>query len=140
MVQMFDILEKKLDGINFYQAIDFSVANHDSELEDLNTFQLDKGVDMEGKDLGQYKYLSYKGRLRPVDLKQEGDFRRSIKAISKQGQISFSASDWKAPILTKKYGENIIGLSRADLQNGVIKDILLDDIIKNVSEQINVIS
>ena len=137
---MFEILEKKLDGINFYQAIDFSVGKHDSELEDLNTFQLDKGIDTEEKDLGQYKYLSYKGRLKPVDLKQEGDFRNSIKAISKQGQISLSASDWKTEVLTKKYGENIIGIPQTDLQNGVVKEILLEDIIINVREQINVIS
>ena len=140
MVNMLEIISKKLDAINLYQAIDFSVANHNSELEDLNTMQLDTGNDTEGKSLGSYKYIGYKGRLQPVDLLDEGDFRKSISAIAKDGTIEFIASDWKKDILMSKYGENIIGLPKKDLESGLVKEILIDDIILKVTQQIDAIS
>lgn len=140
MMRMFDIIEKKIDGINLFQAIDFSVANHNTELEDLNTLQLDKGIDTEGKSLGTYKDIRYKGRIDRVDLKDEGDFRGSINAISRQGQITLTATDWKTNKLTTRYGENIIGIPRKDLENGEVKSILLEDIIIKVKEQLDGIS
>jgi len=142
MTQMFDIIARKLDGLNMYQAIDVAVLNHKEELEDLNTFQLDKGLDSEDKNLGQYKSIAYKGRLSPVDLKDDGDFRGSINAISKQGQITMSATDWKYPILSseKKWGKDIVGIPKSDLVKGTLKGILLDDIQKEARKQLDGIS
>ena len=62
------IISQRLGSIDIESAIDFAVKQHHEELEDLNTMQLDEGVDMEGKSLGSYGKLVYKGRYQPVDL------------------------------------------------------------------------
>jgi len=87
------IISQRLGSIDIESAIDFAVKQHHEELEDLNTMQLDKGVDMEGKSLGSYGKLIYKGRYQPVDLKKTGDWRKSQKVTSQKGVIEMTASN-----------------------------------------------
>ena len=87
------IISQRLGSIDIESAIDFAVKQHHEELEDLNTMQLDEGVDMEGKSLGSYGKLVYKGRYQPVDLKKTGDWRKSQKVTSQKGVIEMTASN-----------------------------------------------
>ena len=141
------IISQRLGSINIESAIDFAVKQHHEELEDLNTMQLDEGVDMEGKSLGSYGKLIYKGRYQPVDLKKTGDWRKSQKVTSQKGVIEMTASNWKTRVLIdgekkgkgkqKGYGEDILGLPKKDLESGEVGGILLNSIILEVKRQIN---
>lgn len=137
------IISQRLGSINIESAIDFAVKQHHEELEDLNTMQLDEGVDMEGKSLGSYGKLVYKGRYQPVDLKKTGDWRKSQKVTSQKGVIEMTASNWKTRVLIEDkdrqngYGEDILGLPKKDLESGEVGGILLNSIILEVKRQIN---
>ena len=137
------IISQRLGSIDIESAIDFAVKQHHEELEDLNTMQLDEGVDMEGKSLGSYGKLVYKGRYQPVDLKKTGDWRKSQKVTSQKGVIEMTASNWKTRVLIegkgkqKGYGEDILGLPKKDLESGEVGGILLNSIILEVKRQIN---
>lgn len=137
MTNPLDILGNILESINFLESIDYSANNNKEELLDENTAMLDKGTDTKGNDLGIYKDISYKGRLRPVDLKDTGDFRRSFDIVAKDGTIDVIASDYKTGRLQDKYGDDILGVP---LNDDVLYGILLFDIIKNVKQQIDVLS
>lgn len=137
------LLSRKMGAINIVQAIDFAVNRHKEELEDLNTQELDKGLDMEGKSLGSYKNIAYKGRINPVDLKKSGDWRKSQKITSVNGVIDMTATNWKTRVLIegesrqRGYGEDILGIPRKDIDSGEVGQILLDSIIIAVRNQIS---
>lgn len=136
------LVSRKMDALNIEQAIDYAVKVHKEELEDLNTMQLDQGLDMEGKSLGGYKSIAYKGRINPVDLKKSGDWRKSQKVTSKNGVIDMTATNWKTRVLIegegrqRGYGEDILGLPKKDIDSGEVGKILLDSIIVEVKRQI----
>ena len=117
----------KINSVIITDAIDYAVKVHSSELEDLNTASLDEGTDTEGKSLGRYKSISYKGRLRPVDLNKTGAFRKGIKAKSVRGVIEMDSKD----------GDDIVGIPRKSIESGEVGDILLESIISKVRQQIN---
>jgi len=137
------LLSRKMDAINIAQAIDFAVKRHKEELEDLNTQELDKGLDMEGKSLGSYKNIAYKGRINPVDLKKSGDWRKSQKITSTNVVIDMTATNWKTRVLIEGegrkggYGEDILGIPKKDIESGEVGQILLDSIIIEVRNQIS---
>jgi len=92
-------------------------------LEDANTAQLAQGKDADGQDITpEYAPLTraikqLKGQ--PVDrvtLRDEGDFYSGIVADVRSGEVEMVGTDVKTPGLTGKYGEDILGLSDAALE------------------------
>jgi len=122
------------DGINYDKAIDDSVKLHDSEIEDLNIFQLQDGENSDGKSIGQYSSLAYKGRLDPVDLNKDGGFYKGINAKSKGGLIDISSTDEKERILKRDWGENILGLTVENMEEAA--SYIIDDVAENLYKQI----
>jgi hypothetical protein len=122
------------DGINYDKAIDDSVKLHDSEIEDLNIFQLKDGVNSDGKSIGQYSSLAYKGRLDPVDLEKDGGFYKGINAKSKGGLLEISSTDEKERILKRDWGENILGLNVDNMHEAA--SYIIDDVADNLYKQI----
>lgn len=96
---------------------------------DLNTGQLFSGVDSTGQMLDHYRspgYADFKLTLNPkgvTDLKVTGQFYASFFMNAEAFPISFSATDSKKDELTKKYGENIFGLTKESISS-LNKDIL----------------
>ena len=55
------LISPKFNAIDIPTAIDYAVSKNKEQLEDLNTMQLDTGADTEGKSLGNYRNIAYKG-------------------------------------------------------------------------------
>ena len=127
----------KFNAIDIPTAIDYAVSKNKEQLEDLNTLQLDTGADTEGKSLGNYRNIAYKGRLNPVDLKDTGAFRKGLKVKSVKGVIEMDSTDTKTVKLTERYGDNIVGIPRKDIESGEVGEILLEDIIFVVKKQLS---
>ena len=87
---------------------------------------LDKGIDASQRSLGTYKSKYYvekhkAGNYHPINLKKEGDFRKSIKVNFDKKTPELQANDWKAEILKSKYGQGIVGISDEDLGSFIDK-------------------
>ena len=92
-------------------------------LEDANTAQLAAGLDSDGQAIGpEYAPLTVaikqlKGQ--PTDrvtLRDEGDFYSGIIAQIDAGSFELVGTDPKTPALTEKYGEDILGLTAAHIE------------------------
>lgn len=94
------------------------MVNADKELlTQLNKQQLFENEDSKGKSLGTYESISYaqrKGRA-TVDLNLTGDFYAVFFVDTKEFPVVFSSRDNKTKWLTKKYGQDIFGLSKESL-------------------------
>ncbi len=129
-----NVINARLFKIDFGRAFDFAIVEGETLLLDLATDQLDRGTDQEGSNLGTYANIAYKGRLRPVDLKDTGAFRRSFDLKNRGKVLSVTASDEKTDKLQDKYGDDILGLPRP--QWAEVKDIVKDGMIDAVRTQL----
>jgi len=127
------VINEKLNPLDFDEAFGRSIQNNETLLLDLATEQLDTGKDQEGGDLGTYANIAYKGRLKPVDLKDTGAFRRSFDLKHRGNVLSVTASDEKTDKLQDKYGDDILGLPRPKWDE--IKDIVKVDVIEVIRRQ-----
>jgi hypothetical protein len=89
------------------------VMDKESELlEDLNKKQLRKGLRSDNSEITPYyRNISYKGRRKPVDLKQTGAFYESITVTVTDNSVVYDATNNKTETLQAKYGVKILGLS-----------------------------
>jgi len=122
------------DGINYDKAIDDSVKLNDSIIEDINISQLQDGVNSDGKSIGQYASLEYKGRLDPVDLNKDGGFYAGFNAKSKGGLLDITSTDEKESILKNEWGEKILGLTVDNMHEAA--SYIIDDVADNLYKQI----
>jgi hypothetical protein len=113
---------KRIDGALKAQVAD-TVRDNTAFLEDANTAQLATGKDSDGADIvPEYADLTIalkqvKGQ--PTDrvtLRDEGDFYTSIVARLGGNQFEMVATDAKAPALLEKYGEQVLGIPDATLE------------------------
>lgn len=121
-VEIGSVFSSKIKAFKYGAVLKKMIAERQKQIADLNTLQLEKGLDSEGRDLGVYKVFSYKNRFRPVDLKDTGAFHKSIKPVPHANKFEMVATDEKADALQDKYGDAILGLSDQD------KQFLIDDI------------
>ena len=137
------LLTERLNNIDALGAIDYAVTQHKEELEDLNTLELDTGVDMQGNSLGVYARgygLKVKGRLSPVDLKLSGRFHDSMNVKSNRGVIQMENTDSdssKTDFLYETYGDDILGLPLGKVNSGEVGEILLESITERISQQLD---
>lgn len=103
-----------------------AVEAHRDEITDLNTIELDKGLDSNGKDLGTYKNFDYKDRFRPVDLLLTGRFRGSIFPKTGKKNFEMVATDEKTDMLQDKYGDEILGIKDETEVSEVIKETFVE--------------
>lgn len=102
-------------------AMDSLVDTQDEYL-DMQRDQMTRGINSDGGEIGTYRSKAYqfmKERMNPlaggtVDLKLTGDFQAelTLRRMSNKEYAIYS-QDVKAPMLKKKYGENIYFLSQA---------------------------
>lgn len=121
-VSISEYFSERLKAFNVGATIKELLEERKNVISDLNTEQLNKGLDSEGNDLGVYKIFSYKNRFRPVDLRDTGAFHNSIQPKLNKERIEVIATDEKTDMLQDKYGDEILGLSDEG------KQYLIDDI------------
>jgi hypothetical protein len=101
---------------------------------DLNTSQLMQGKDA-NDDAITPAYTPFtqeikRGKRQPTDrvtLKDEGDFHQSFFIRTEKFPVVFAATDWKTEDLKAKYGDQIFGLTKANL--GILnQDYLKEEI------------
>lgn len=129
-----DIFFDPLNTLDPLEALKKSIVDNQEKITQLNKDQLDRGLDSEGKDLGEYKNIRYKGRLRPVDLKNKNDFRSELYVKQDNVQSDIFSFDSKEAMLKKKYGKNIVGVP-TDKVDDMIK-IVESDFIDNYQKQL----
>lgn len=130
------VINEKFRGIDLIDAFDDSATANETLLIDLATSQLDEGKDQEGDDLGTYQNVAYKGRLRPVDLKDTGAFRKSFNLRASAGRLTMGATDEKTAALQFKYGIDILGLPVPKWEQ--VKAILKTDFIVSLRNQMDI--
>jgi len=122
-----------LAAVDLNDVIKKSIEINADMISDLVGFQLDKGLDGEGKDLGEYANFEYKGRWSPVDLRLTGAFRQSIVPGTYKDFFEMTATDPKTEKLTLWYGDAIIDLSENAIDK--TKEYIIDDMIKITEEE-----
>lgn len=124
----------RLADIPLEAVFDETIQQHESDIVAFNKEQLNQGLDSEGRDLGQYSSIKYKGRLRPVDLLDTGAFRSSFKVDPVSGGFVVAATDSKTAILEKRYGPDITGVP--DRDKAEISEWLKNDMIDEFRRKI----
>ena len=102
---------ERMSLLNLERIVIDAALDHEAEITDINRFQLDKGLDSDGRDLGSYAIFAYKNRFSPVDLKDTGAFRQSFDLKAFGPAFELIATDRKTNDLQERYGEAILGLS-----------------------------
>jgi len=126
----------KLDKFNQLDAFKRAVKKNRRAIIQLNLDQLDKGLDANSRSLGKYARLSYKGRLRPVDLLDTGRFRRAFEVEVDDTGITIYSIDVKTDLLVEKYGENIFGLNATNAKK--LMQIVKPDFEKNLKRNASI--
>ncbi len=88
------------------------IDSNSTILENLNRKQLRQGIRSDGTEIKPYyRNILYKGRLRPVDLRNTGAFYQSITVEVTDDTVEIDAKDSKTEKLQAKYGKLILGLT-----------------------------
>jgi hypothetical protein len=88
------------------------IDSNSTILENLNRKQLREGIRADGTEIKPYyRNILYKGRLRPVDLRNTGAFYQSITVEVTDDTVEIDAKDSKTEKLQTKYGKLILGLT-----------------------------
>lgn len=116
-----------------------SVKKQTGNMLKLNEKQLDEGILNTGQLISpQYKdsYAKRKKRTIP-DLKLTGDYRNSLFIDIKNDGLKFGASDFKDSFLSKRYTEDIKGLTKENSSEAFLKVlILVDKVINDATKNI----
>jgi len=116
-------------------ALQQAILENKESILRLNDKQLDKGIDAKGDDLGQYINFKYKGRFRPVDLKQTNEFRSEEDIVVDDRSMLFVDPNWKTDQLMNRYGEDIIGLT--DDSEAEAAQLLTPSVIQKLENQLS---
>ena len=111
------IFSDRLKAIAYAQLMKESIKEHEAEISDLNTEQMNQGVKGDGTEIGQYANLAYKGRLKPVDLYDTGSFQDKVYVEIYDDVFEMNSSDSKTEKLINKYGEKILDLTDQNKSN-----------------------
>jgi hypothetical protein len=131
--------QKRFRGIQ--TIINRAIVENQEEILDLNTAQLEEGIDSEGNTLDEYAYDSYakfkksmgsKAPLGIPDLKLEGDFYAGFTLKKDDKDFLIISTDSKSHRLRDKYGENIFGLTSKSI--GKVNQSILEDTLKLVRQ------
>ena len=128
---------------NLDDAVEATVRDNQHVLEDMNTAQLAAGLDADGQPIGPaYAPLTVaikqlKGQ--PTDrvtLRDEGDFYAGVVSQLSGQSVELVGTDPKTEDLQFKYGEAILGLSDAHVQE-FIDDYVRPDLEEEVRRTLN---
>lgn len=129
-----------LTSLDIKAMVKASVEAHTAEIEDLNTDQLNAGLNAEGQRITP-PYVPFtvavkqaKGQPTYPTMKDEGDFHRSIFVKTHQNAFEMDAADPKTARLIDKYGEEILGLTNKNIDEA--SEIIEDTLVKIFEQKI----
>lgn len=136
-------LKNGLDSGAWLRSI---IMNHEAVICDMNAEgQLyEKGVNAYGVAIMDYMpYTPYTIEIKtikgqPTDrvtLRDTGDFHESFYVEATDTQFVIKAHDWKTEKLIKKYGRQILGLTRENLDE-LIKQYIYPELLDKAKETI----
>lgn len=144
-----NIIERKIEALkefedNIYDTIRLTVVDNEHIIADMNSqVQLyEQGIDRNGDKIAEYapyRPLTIQIKLMKgqptsrVTLRDTGDFHASFKVIANNISFFIDASDIKADMLIKKYGEQILGLTEDNL-NELIWEYIYPDLLTKLKD------
>lgn len=136
-------IAKNLRAFQVEERLLAIVRRNQSQLIDLNLLQLDSGLDSQGKLLDppyqSVNYAEMKLHLNPkgvVDLKLTGAFWQGFFMKADKFPVTFGSDDIKSSELEAKYGRDIFGLDKANLD--ISKEIILPDLQEQFKKAIRI--
>ncbi|GEM_PF-4217768 len=127
-----DIFLKPFIALDPVHSLQKAIEKNKDDILDLNRQQLDRGLDSDGDSLGRYKNFNYKKRWAPVDLKLHNDFRSEMDLKTDDKGTELFSHDWKAAILTKRYGKDIFGVPTVFINN--MQEAVREDFVNEFSK------
>jgi hypothetical protein len=121
------------------------IAKNEQHLINLNHNQLQFGLDSEGNYLREYQSPAYalekqsmnpKAGLGNPDLYYTGAFYRGWSILITNSEFLFDSSDSKTSDLIAKYGENIFGLRKDNLESFAV-NIFAHDFFTELNTQLS---
>jgi hypothetical protein len=112
-------MQRRLTGFNISDEVRAAIVETKDEIAELNRGQMFVGKRSDGSDITP-SYSPFTVEIKDqkgqpsdrVTLKDTGAFWESIKVDVNSDSFTIDASDSKTNALTKKYGNNILGLSK----------------------------
>jgi len=116
-------LASKLKALDFNAMCAEAVVENERHAADFNTQQLFEGERADGSAMPDYSYVSvnfFNKPAGPIRLFDTGAFYRGFIFASKSGRAEFpiylTSTDDKTNELSKRYGNEIFGLNRENLE------------------------
>lgn len=112
-----------LNKFDFEQELLRILNNNTTYIMDLERMRLLEGKNSDGSDIHpayNLHYATYKLKFNPLgvtDLTLTGSFTQEFIMSATEFPVVFGSLDDKSYSLVQKYGENIFGLRKADLQD-----------------------
>ncbi|GGG97315.1 hypothetical protein [Pedobacter zeae] len=124
------IFSERLRAIGYNEILKESIKQHEAEIADLNTEQMNKGIKGDGTEIGEYANIAYKGRLKPVDLYDTGSFHEKVYVELYDNAMEMNSKDSKTEKLIKKYGEGILDLTDENVRNTaeIVKSTMIEKV------------
>ena len=121
ITQMRDRFQQMLNNLS--KSIIDTYKDTEAEAIDINVKQMMDGGTAKGSPIGEYSEFTKqikraKGQISEwVTLRDEGDFQSAMHFETLNEQYAkINSSDWKTSKLTSKYGDDIFGLSPANVK------------------------
>lgn len=127
---------KKYQQVNVNEAVEVALMDSRGDLIRAQRLQMQQGLDKMGKpfinkNTGTDEYApstaKKKGKKKPIDLKDKGDFQNEIFVDIRENTFVIDSADSKSEKLIKQFGEGIFGLnseSRITTKPGITKNLL----------------
>lgn len=121
------------------------IEKNEQHLIDLNHNQLQFGLDSEGNYLREYQSPAYalekqsmnpKAGLGNPDLKYTGAFYRGWSLLITNSEFLFDSGDSKTSDLIEKYGQNIFGLRKENIESFTV-NIFAHDFFTELNTQLS---
>lgn len=143
MVAVQDLLDR-VNDLDIGEESRTAISDTADEMILAQQQQMLHGLDAKGEKIGEYKnplYAEAKHRFNPlagfgnVDLRLTGSFYAEQYVLVKTDEFVMDSSDEKADALTKKYGDDIFGLSpdyEAEYIDNYLEPVLIDNVSKKI--------
>ncbi len=135
-------MQRTFSALDTDAVIEQSIDKTAKSAADEQRLQLISGVTSEGKSITNKKtgrdtyspgYAAYKGKSKPIDLFDKGDFSSGVFADPRKDGFVFGSADEKAAMLEETYGPDIFGLG-GEFRNEFMQDELIPVLNKGMED------
>lgn len=136
--------KQKVQNLNVPAVAELAVIETSNQLSNLNTEQMHRGLNSEGRPIGEYALPTYaeaKHRMNPLpgfgvpDLKVTGAFYEGVYTEVGGMKVKTDSVDSKADDLKARFGENIFGLSD-NYKSEYIREFLRPEFVKAIKKEV----